>query len=1060
MHFFIDHTQLSDQTLSDVKFGPNSNNPEMLFDVSTQFQLTAERKAFACNNGFILVQQSSVDPSLVNIILKPEKDLKISFGQIKYFVYRGLLKNSFIDGTNIVEQENANNSAFIARFWTVWNKYKMSTNKPALPNPGHQSLGYDNDLSGSLDIEKVFDTLQSEYGQPKVSAEEGEWIGNFGTSSPISFEVVIEANNIFNLDFLRAGKYQIDVTGLSGLELKVKREQILSFIDPAAFFGLHYDEGVNVSTYNGNTKTTEKKKQTDLYNSLISKFANKNCVYLDIRSEKGYSYNFYQNYGNADGKNIKIGNSTLSPIEETYVWDSWPLIMIDSALATTENKNNIKINLRIDDNTKPVLFCENTTVLANNYSSNFINEKDILNGTAVDWSKDLDFVFPNAGTGANKDNVACYIQLYYYRQEYNPASPDTVLKNETYFDSAFCPIDLPNLGDTDYRFCHLYSCNNNFIRGTIPSTDDFSYVSNNHGCYWDSLRVLFFTKATFSHRTTRHFFPPFETKKSNTGFNLEYNPKEIPFLAKNIQLTQKKIQENIGSGNYQQIKLLDITNSNEIPNSRESVLCLGITQAELSILKNLSGFSNLHYRYIYIEEVINSPFTDKDNKPFQKYKLSVQGLDDNGDRLIISPIVDIYVYSDSGIIFASKDFAGQEINQQGLTYVRNYEENTGYVNKEKTTGKRYEDYFIDKNLNMKNKVNNFITELNNIADNTPNTYSNIESLVENNAQDIWNEAVNSVKANNNANPDDRPLYWTRNKMEATLKEHPYFEGQFAGSEVLVRSDLDTIIKLFEEKSRNYTGVDFSGVSSGAKKILITGFDPFGLNKNIEQSNPSGVCALALHGEILGNGYIQTMIVPVRYTDFDGSKNSIRGQGEGIIEKFIKPWLNEVDMIITISQAAPNQYHIDVFATATRGGSEDNMNYTRKLNRKSINSGSETIKTTLVTDLPNAFIQPPVELYGVYYTAQYQYDAAENFPNNFPTPTTIVYYGPGGDYLSNEIFYRVARLREQIRPTLPTGHFHIAQLQDKANGKPDFSPSETKDLLDIVKQAITRGVNAL
>jgi hypothetical protein len=65
---------------------------------------------------------------------------------------------------------------------------------------------------------------------------------------------------------------------------------------------------------------------------------------------------------------------------------------------------------------------------------------------------------------------------------------------------------------------------------------------------------------------------------------------------------------------------------------------------------------------------------------------------------------------------------------------------------------------------------------------------------------------------------------------------------------------------------------------------------------------------------------------------------------------------------------------------------------------------------------------------------------------------------GGNYLSNEIFYRVARLRELLRPTLSTGHFHIAQLQDKE--KPNFSPTETKDLLDIVKNAIARGVNAL
>ena len=36
-------------------------------------------------------------------------------------------------------------------------------------------------------------------------------------------------------------------------------------------------------------------------------------------------------------------------------------------------------------------------------------------------------------------------------------------------------------------------------------------------------------------------------------------------------------------------------------------------------------------------------------------------------------------------------------------------------------------------------------------------------------------------------------------------------------------------------------------------------------------------------------------------------------------------------------------------------------------------------------------------------------------------------GSGGDYLSNEIFYRVAKLRKDIKPSLPTGHFHISKI---------------------------------
>jgi hypothetical protein len=268
--------------------------------------------------------------------------------------------------------------------------------------------------------------------------------------------------------------------------------------------------------------------------------------------------------------------------------------------------------------------------------------------------------------------------------------------------------------------------------------------------------------------------------------------------------------------------------------------------------------------------------------------------------------------------------------------------------------------------------------------------------------------------------------------------------------------------------------------------LITGFDPFFLNEkhpaygaysNIRQSNPSGCVALALHNTLTANGigFIQTMIVPVRYTDFDSSKNSSTGQGEGIIEKYVKPWLDEVDLIITISQAGPNDYNIDVFATATRGGIIDNMNFTRLENSKSIdNTSLETIVTTLLSE----FTQSPSQaiFYGKYFETKkdeedfYRLgDISKQKDSNINIyPTSKVFSGPGGNYLSNEIFYRVAKLREewitantisgQNPPDKPTGHFHIAKLQETPNE--DFNPSKTQSLLNKVLEAINKGVTGL
>lgn len=303
MHYFIDYTKLTTQDLVDI-FGVDGADPTHKFNITSRFQLTEQAKAFACQKGLMIVQQSLIDDALVNVILKPIEGLQIPFNSIKYYVYRGLLKSSFLSGTSITPQ-SSNNSEFISRVWDEWNSYKTRTNKFDLPAPTPQYFGYDDDfLEDNLLIENIFNN--SEDVCP-VFVKEGEWIGDFGCTQKIGFEIITETENLsLDLHFLRAGKYQIDVTGLSGFELRAKREQILSFIDPAAFFGLHYDIGVNVSLYDGNNKTVLKKKQDELCVALLDKFATKNRVYLDIRSEHGYSYNFYQNYNSSNNNAPEI----------------------------------------------------------------------------------------------------------------------------------------------------------------------------------------------------------------------------------------------------------------------------------------------------------------------------------------------------------------------------------------------------------------------------------------------------------------------------------------------------------------------------------------------------------------------------------------------------------------------------------------------------------------------------------------------------------------------------------------------------------------------------------
>ena len=157
------------------------------------------------------------------------------------------------------------------------------------------------------------------------------------------------------------------------------------------------------------------------------------------------------------------------------------------------------------------------------------------------------------------------------------------------------------------------------------------------------------------------------------------------------------------------------------------------------------------------------------------------------------------------------------------------------------------------------------------------------------------------------------------------------------------------------------------------------------------------------------------------------------------------------MIVTVSQAGPNNYHIDVFATATREGFNDNMDFKREDESKSFSGTTpETIKTTLPIQMTQGKSK------AIYWGKYNQKNETSKNATLDNYPKEKVYNGPGGNYLSNEIFYRVAKLRME-RPTLKTGHFHIAKIQEKNE---DLDSSKAHELLETVKQTLTEGFKTL
>ena len=208
-----------------------------------------------------------------------------------------------------------------------------------------------------------------------------------------------------------------------------------------------------------------------------------------------------------------------------------------------------------------------------------------------------------------------------------------------------------------------------------------------------------------------------------------------------------------------------------------------------------------------------------------------------------------------------------------------------------------------------------------------------------------------------------------------------------------------------------------------------------------------------------------MIFPVRYCDFDGSQNPDTGMGEGVVERYIGPLIDQLDLIITLSQGRPQSYDIEQFATVLRGGQIDNMGHRRPENSPCIHSSHPWIATSLSSKM----IEPPVKLNNSFQLSPSSLKE-HGLP---PTTDSLIYNAPGGNYLSNEIFYRVARLRELWRdeqaskhgykPAKASGHFHLPKLQDPAKLDPygshgeDINHSATVEVIKEVLQAINRAV---
>ncbi len=294
----------------------------------------------------------------------------------------------------------------------------------------------------------------------------------------------------------------------------------------------------------------------------------------------------------------------------------------------------------------------------------------------------------------------------------------------------------------------------------------------------------------------------------------------------------------------------------------------------------------------------------------------------------------------------------------------------------------------------------------------------VTNKVAEDGQALWRAAVADVQA---GHLDDRSLYWARLNARKALKQNePAFR--------MAEWQRTVLLNTLEKASRGMSDIRFDDDSQ--IRILLTGFDPFLLDRDIAQSNPSGVVALALDGKRWTvNGrkvQVETAMIPVRFEDFDN----------GVVEALLTPYLrdNRIDLVTTVSMGR-EQFDLERFPGRNRSATApDNRNVLTGANARQplpprLNGAPLNGPEFVEFSLPVAAMQQAPGAFSIVDNHTVKTLRGEQQATSLAAlADEVSVEGSGGGYLSNEISYRSILLRDLLGSRVPVGHIHTPRVR--------------------------------
>ncbi|MGB5817859.1 MAG: DUF6402 family protein [Saonia sp.] len=669
--FFTEPSKLNDQTAGQA-FGAIDENQ---FRIGNMFSASADAKAFAITTGNVLVQQVDGNSSLVNIILKPEDQPDLNLPKVDYIIYKGVVKSSLIS-TTIVAAPSKND---LTR--KIWESHAtlLAEMPDAPPEPlASDALGFGYSATATDDF-KALETdglnvafYNSENTLFRVNA--GDYIGDFKASS---FGVMVVLEKIgFAPTFKLARELDSTIsfttldpaaTNAEKFRRKHDKEEVLSFMDSAAFFGTFDGKGIKVTSDGTNFV---RKDSEDFFQEITAKHANKNTLYLDIRNEYLDSYNYYENYAN-EFKWDLVGEGLYSEID--YYRSKWPwMTVVDSEFDAVNVEKTIGLGLNIGDNEFPRFFLKRGEIFdinlekSNNPSLRFMNLEIDDNENHYRLTDKIQV--PKNDIGQIKAN---YFQLRYIKRYATPDSSyqGLSLKKESYLDNLFPIFDMKlpyiNSGSVDLKMFTDVSFVDKTNINEIEFTVDLGITKDQEAISFVALPKVH-NEDTLN---TRDKVPLYSEQTFNGDTFIDHFNKKtsVDSIRSDVFQTAGESYEYLAFANtLDEVVLLDpdsatIEDDIKVENSIldydfENINILSLTNAEYAQMETLKNSEFAAPYRVYLG-VANTEFLTENDDSFSTTYYALRGLreTDTGDLETHEVVTDIKLLTSDNLYNWDRD---------------------------------------------------------------------------------------------------------------------------------------------------------------------------------------------------------------------------------------------------------------------------------------------------------------------------------------------------------------------------------------------------------------------